>query len=120
MTPQTGHAGHSVSAGENSRESLVTVDELADFLGVGRDYVYEHAVELGAWRLGTGPRARLRFDLAEVRRRLTSCPAGRESEAEQTRMVEPKRRRARVAASGSGVELLPIRGSVVPLKDGRS
>jgi hypothetical protein len=45
---------------------LLTADELAIVLGVDRGYVYEHAVELGAWRLGSGPRARLRFDLEEV------------------------------------------------------
>jgi hypothetical protein len=28
-------------------------------------FVYEHADELGAYRLGTGPRARLRFDFDE-------------------------------------------------------
>jgi hypothetical protein len=42
--------------------------------GVGRDFVYAHADELGAVRLGTGPRARLRFDLAEVDRRLRGSP----------------------------------------------
>ena len=38
--------------------------------GLSVDYVYAHARELGAIRLGDGPRARLRFDLAEVERRL--------------------------------------------------
>jgi hypothetical protein len=52
---------------------LLKADELAAVLGVDRSYVYEHADELGAWRLGSGSRARLRFDLADVRRRLTSC-----------------------------------------------
>ena len=27
------------------------------------DYVYEHAADLGAMRLGDGPKARLRFEL---------------------------------------------------------
>jgi predicted DNA-binding transcriptional regulator AlpA len=35
--------------------------EVAELLGVERDWVYEHAEELGASRLGTGPRPRLRF-----------------------------------------------------------
>ena len=34
--------------------------------GVSPDYVYAHAKELGAIRLGRGPKARLRFDLARV------------------------------------------------------
>jgi hypothetical protein len=35
--------------------------EVAKQLGVERDWVYEHADELGATRIGTGPRPRLRF-----------------------------------------------------------
>jgi predicted DNA-binding transcriptional regulator AlpA len=35
--------------------------EVAHRLGVSREWVYEHADELGAWRIGTGPRPRLRF-----------------------------------------------------------
>jgi hypothetical protein len=41
----------------------------ARMLSVERDWVYEHAEELGAVRLG-GPRGRLRFDRHEVRERL--------------------------------------------------
>jgi hypothetical protein len=42
-----------------------TVDAatLAAHLGVTRGFVYEHATDLGAVRLGVGSRARLRFDL---------------------------------------------------------
>lgn len=46
---------------------LVDAATLADLLGVARSYVYEHANELGARRLGAGRRARLRFDLATAR-----------------------------------------------------
>lgn len=35
--------------------------EVAHRLGVSREWVYEHADELGASRIGTGPRPRLRF-----------------------------------------------------------
>ncbi len=42
-------------------------------LGVDRDWVYAHARELGAVRLG-GARGRLRFDLANIRRQI-ACPA---------------------------------------------
>jgi predicted DNA-binding transcriptional regulator AlpA len=35
--------------------------EVAQRLGVSRDWVYEHAEELGVSRIGTGPRPRLRF-----------------------------------------------------------
>jgi hypothetical protein len=59
-------------------EPFLTAEQLAERLGVTRSFVYEHAAELGAFRLGSGPRARLRFDLDEVRRR-TSSPVSRES-----------------------------------------
>jgi hypothetical protein len=42
---------------------LLNPKELASALNVSVDYVYEHAMDLGAMRLGDGPKARLRFDL---------------------------------------------------------
>jgi hypothetical protein len=42
---------------------LMDASQLARHLGLTRAWVYEHASELGAIRIGTGPRARLRFDL---------------------------------------------------------
>jgi len=47
---------------------LLDARELADALNVSVDYVYGHASDLGAMRLGDGPRARLRFDLSTARR----------------------------------------------------
>jgi hypothetical protein len=44
---------------------FVDASELAQLLGVERDWVYSHANVLGAIRLG-GPRGRLRFDLQRV------------------------------------------------------
>jgi hypothetical protein len=49
---------------------LVDARELADELAVSLDYVYAHAVELGGMRLGSGPKARIRFDLDRVRQAL--------------------------------------------------
>jgi hypothetical protein len=86
---------------------LLTADELSAWLHVSKAYVYEHAVELGALRLGAGPKARLRFEPEEVRRRI-SCVSGRESNAADPAPVSasPPRRRRRL---GTKVELLPIR-----------
>jgi hypothetical protein len=42
---------------------LLDATQLARHLGVTRTWVYEHAQQLGAIRLGTGAKARLRFDL---------------------------------------------------------
>lgn len=49
---------------------LVGARELAEELGVSTDYVYAHATELGAIRLGAGPKARIRFDLDRARQAL--------------------------------------------------
>jgi hypothetical protein len=43
--------------------ALVNARELAALLGVSIDYVYAHATQLGAVRLGGGRRARIRFDI---------------------------------------------------------
>lgn len=43
----------------------VDAGDLARMLGIERDWVYAHARELGAIRLG-GPRGRLRFDVGRV------------------------------------------------------
>lgn len=89
---------------------LMDADALARFLGVKRSYVYEHANELGAVRLGDGPKARLRFDAAEAKRRL-SCSTGRGPEPAEKQTVEPIRSRRRTRPMGTGPELLPVRGS---------
>ncbi len=62
---------------------LVDAIALARLLGVSRAYVYEHADELGALRLGGGPKARLRFDLVTVREVMT-CSASKSSPAQTT------------------------------------
>jgi hypothetical protein len=79
---------------------LVDAAEVARELGVDRDWVYAHARELGARRIG-GDRGRLRFDLAQIRRDI-SCPAtehGRQA-ARRPRRRQPKRLRG-------DVELIP-------------
>lgn len=55
-------------------ERLVDAVTVAAYLRVSRGYVYEHADELGCRRLGSGPRARLRFSLAEVDERHAGAP----------------------------------------------
>ena len=55
---------------------LVDARQLAQELGVSLDFVYSHAGELGAMRLGSGPRARIRFDLDRARQAL-EARAGR-------------------------------------------
>lgn len=84
------------------RTRLVTASELAAILNVDRGWVYEHATELGAVRLGEGDRPRLRFDVdrALAARTQHSAEAKRQPEA-----AKPRRRAPRGSA-----ELLPIHG----------
>ncbi len=84
----------------------LTAAEVAERLGVIRDYVYDHAVELGAQRIGDGPRPRLRFDPAKVdaaiASRDTGAPSSDTSPASRSLAGRP-------ASTRNGVKLLPIR-----------
>ncbi len=71
--------------------ALVSAAELASLLGVDRSWVYEHAAELGAVRLGDGPRSRLRFDPVRAKEAV-SCFGGRRSGSVEERTVGRKRR----------------------------
>src|SRR5215216_6739565 len=46
--------------------ACLTVSQVAAHYRVSRSWVYAHQRELGAMRLGEGPRARLRFDAKVV------------------------------------------------------
>jgi len=82
---------------------LVDASEIARRFSVSRDYVYEHADELGVIRLGNGSRALLRFDPVTARERLTHLTV-RDSE------TEPQRANRKSVRSGGSVDLLPIKG----------
>jgi hypothetical protein len=62
---------------------LVDATTLAEALGVDRSYVYAHAAELGAIRLGSGSKPRLRFDL-EAAREAFACYASKQSRGSNT------------------------------------
>jgi hypothetical protein len=63
------------------RPELLTAAEVSAWWGVKRGWIYQHAEELGAIRIGTGERPRLRFDEAQVAQRLAR-PAQREATPE--------------------------------------
>ena len=70
---------------------LLTVAETAELLRVGRSWVYEHAAELGAVKLGTGQTAPLRIPRDGVERivGVPSRPRARRSvPARQARAAE--------------------------------
>jgi hypothetical protein len=87
---------------------LLTAREVAERLGVEREWVYEHAAQLRARRLGGGSKPRLRFVWADVLAAVP-CPEGRRSgeaaTTARTRMGAGKGR----AETPSGAPLLPIR-----------
>jgi predicted DNA-binding transcriptional regulator AlpA len=56
--------------GPPSARRLMTAAEVSAWWGVERPWVYAHADQLGARRLGAGQRPRLRFDPDEVAERL--------------------------------------------------
>jgi hypothetical protein len=76
---------------------LVDAQTLAGLLGVTRAWVYAHAEELAAVRLG-GPRGRLRFDVRQV-------VAMRETRATTG---APRARSKRSKVPTRGAKLLPI------------
>jgi hypothetical protein len=59
-----------VAAPRKRPRRLLTAAEVSEWWGVERSWVYAHADELGARRLGAGERPRLRFDPDEVGGRL--------------------------------------------------
>jgi hypothetical protein len=88
------------------RRELVDAAELARRLGIERSWVYSHAIELGAVKLGTGAKPRLRFDpeiAARVLRKADGRPAADPPARSGKRASQPQDSEGRV-------ELLPIRG----------
>lgn len=57
---------------------MLDVRQVADLLGRSRQWVYEHVAELGAVRMGEGPKSRYGFDRAAIedyKRRHSAGPA---------------------------------------------
>jgi len=88
------------------QHELVDAAELARRFGIERSWVYSHAIELGAVKLGSGAKPRLRFDpqiVARVLRRVGEESAADPPTRSGERAGQPS------AGGGSGVRLLPIR-----------
>jgi hypothetical protein len=91
--------------GLQSRE-LVDAVELARRFRIERSWVYSHAIQLGAVKLGNGSKPRLRFDpriAAKVLRKAGEKSAADPPARSGERAGQPQRSR------GSEVPLLPIR-----------
>ena len=90
-----------------SREGprLITVAAVSHEFGVSTDWVYANAGPLGAIRLGSGPRARLRFDRATIADRIAKVT----THAARDRSSQRGKRRRGTRAGADG-DLLPILG----------
>ena len=94
--------------GAVSREGprLLTVAAVSQEFGLSTDWVYANAGPLGAIRLGSGPRARLRFDRATIADRIAKVA----SHAARDRSSQRGKRRRGTRERADG-DLLPILGS---------
>jgi hypothetical protein len=88
----------------DAQTPLLSAAEVARRYRLSRGWVYKHANELGGQRMGTGPKARLRFRVTEVERRLSELQVG------QTPAARPITRSGREYA-----DLLPIGPRRAPL-----
>ena len=85
---------------------VLGVGEVARLLGRRPAWVYEHAAELGAFRFGNGPKARLGFDVASIER----WKRGRQIRSPDSESA-PSRRRSRQEGPRRGVKLIPYEAS---------
>jgi hypothetical protein len=88
-------------------EPLVDAAEVARRHGKTRSWVYDHAGELGAVRLGSGPRPRLAFSPTRVAERLQRVD--RPATAPLPRTPQQRRHRQRAGHTASGAPLLHVR-----------
>jgi hypothetical protein len=88
-------------------EPLVDAAEIARLHGKTRSWDYEHAGELGAVRLGSGPRPRLGFSPVRVAQQLHKVeePLG----MPLPEPVPPRRRRQRAGRTATGAPMLHVR-----------
>lgn len=88
-------------------EPLVDATEIARLHGKTRSWVYEHAGELGAVRLGSGPRPRLGFSPTRVAEQLERV----DNPARTPLPQPPQRRGQRAGRTAIGAPLLRVRSA---------
>ena len=86
------------------RPELVDAAELARRLGVERSWVYTHAIQLGAIKLGNGRRPRLRFDPQVAIERIRATERQEANQGRLQRLPPPR------PVDGGRPRLLPIKG----------
>lgn len=87
--------------GEQAREQAPLLDTpaVARLLGVSEEWVREHAAELGAMRVGDGPRGALRFESTRVRAALDRRRLDRPRSHQRRRAGRPRRSSAIVPSA---------------------
>jgi hypothetical protein len=93
-----------------AQRALVDVAAIARMLGVSVDYVYGHAAELGGVRLGTGPKARWRFDP----RVAATALGGPSSGQPQCAPTPAQKRRGSSGPQPRSSDLIELRGRADP------
>lgn len=94
-------------ASARPKVGLIDARELAEELGVARDWVYANAERLGGVRLGNGPRARLRFDVELARQTLAA--GGNRAQPPSNGAAPRRRGRPRREVIPAGVPLIKAR-----------
>lgn len=95
-------------AGAGEAPRLLTVAEVAAVLNVEAGWVYDHAASLGAFRLGSGSRAPIRFEARTVAARVRALAEGASFDPQELQPdVRPRRIRKKRVARPAG--LLPVR-----------
>jgi len=89
-------------------EEMLDAAEVGRRWGISRRWIYDHADDVGAMRMGGGPRPRLRFDPAEVAERL-----GAPRSIDRPRRVDVRRSPRSVGTRGSDSISPPTRATFV-------
>jgi hypothetical protein len=84
---------------------VLGVGEVARLLGRRPAWVYQHAAELGAFRFGNGPKARLGFDLSSIER------WKRNRQTRPPNSAPVPQRRSRQDGLPRGIKLIPYEAS---------
>lgn len=82
-----------VYAGPSGSARVLNAREVSQLLGRSAQWVYAHATELGGIRMGSGPKARIGFDLATIEQ------WKRDNQIRPPERRRPARRRPRRTAS---------------------
>jgi len=97
-----------------SNPTLLDAAAVAQRLGRSREWVYRHADELGAVRLGDGDRPRLGFTPEKVAEYVDACKSSRRTPTGSNRTTVRRTRATTGKVNGQGADLLPVRGEAPP------